>query len=171
MVCQKCKSAVATVCISQVVNNHKTDIYLCPECANESAAAGLKAALGLMGVLPGHLFLGGSYTPYQSKLKADAHCPACGKSFFEIQQDGKIGCANCYTVFLEKLKPMVAQIHGATLHKGTYPSAITDSDEYKAEQEIASLKDKLEHAIAEEAYEHAAELRDRIKGLEVKKHE
>ena len=171
MICQKCKNAVATVCISQVVNNHKTDIYLCQECANESAAAGLKAALGLMGVLPGHLFLGGSYAPYQSKPKADSQCPTCGKSFFEIQQDGKIGCANCYTVFLEKLKPMVAQMHGAALHKGTYPSAVTNSDEYKAEQEIVKLKAMLEHAIAEEAYEQAAELRDRIKGLEVKKGE
>ena len=171
MICQKCKSAVATVCISQVVNSHKTDIYLCQECANESAAAGLKAALGMMNGFPGHLFFGSGYAPYANKPKGEAKCSICGKSFFEIQREGKIGCANCYIEFREKLKPMVERIHGAAVHKGTCPTSVSNSDEYKTERKIVQLKTMLEKAITEEAYEQAAELRDLIKGLEVSKDE
>ena len=165
MICQKCKNAVATVCISQVVDNHKKDIYLCQKCANDSASAGLKVALGLNG-LPGHLFFGSGFAPYANMPKSDTRCPACGKSFFEIQRDGKIGCTNCYRVFRESLKPIVARIHGTASHKGSCPSSVTDSDEDQAERQIARHKTMLEKAIAEENYERAAELRDMIKGLE-----
>ncbi|MDR3121695.1 MAG: UvrB/UvrC motif-containing protein [Clostridiales bacterium] len=126
MICQKCKKAAASVCISQVVDFHKVDIYLCQDCANESAAAGLKAAFGFFDSVPGQFVFGGQ-SPYFGQFAGGRaaqrvdRCDACGKTFAEIQKDGKIGCARCYDVFREKLLPIVERIHGSARHKGRAP--------------------------------------------------
>ena len=166
MICQKCKIAAATICVSQVINYHKVDIYLCSDCANESAAAGLKAALEFMQAFPGQLIFGGTNDHYFS-VKKDNQCPTCQKTFLEISKDGKIGCANCYSFFREQLQPMVESIHGSAVHKGCCPSTVSDA--YKTAQEIDQLKKLLEKAIEDEEYEKAADYRDLIKELEVKK--
>ena len=169
MICQKCKKAVAAVCISQVVNNYEVDVYLCRDCANEQAENGLKAALGWMNGFPGHLIFGGgigadSFGPYTEKPKSVDVCPTCAKSFAEIRKDGKIGCAQCYSVFRERLKPMVERIHGGAVHKGAIPSPVSERN--KTESAINDLRAMLDQAVAEEAYERAAELRDMIRGIE-----
>ncbi|MDR1440635.1 MAG: UvrB/UvrC motif-containing protein [Clostridiales bacterium] len=164
MICQKCKSAVAAVCISQTVNGQKVDIYLCQKCANESAVAGLKAAFGLSGIYPGHFVFGGDGDkPF--KAKSSESCPVCGKTFAEIQKDGKIGCANCYAVFRNRLKPFIERVHRSLSHKGRCPSSVSEA--YKTARMIGELKLSLEEAVKNEEYERAAGIRDHIRGLEV----
>jgi protein arginine kinase activator len=164
MICQKCKKAAATLCISQVVNNQKLDIYLCQNCANESAAAGLKAAVGLMGQFPGPFIFGLGHDPY-FKIKSDARCDVCGKTFSEIRQDGKIGCAHCYEVFQDKLRPIIERIHKSAVHKGSCPANISEA--YKTARRLDTLKAALAEAVRNEEYEKAAGIRDDIKSLEV----
>jgi protein arginine kinase activator len=164
MICSKCKKAVATVCISQVVNGQKVDIYLCQKCANESAVAGLKAALGFVDIFPGHFMFGGEGDQL-IKMKNSETCHSCGKTFAEIQKDGKIGCAECYGVFRNKLKPIIERVHGSVSHRGSTPSGMSDA--YMTARKIDGLKQSLKEAVKREEYEKAAEIRDCIKSLEV----
>ena len=166
MICQKCKKAAAAVCISQHNGGEKTDIYLCQSCANESAAVALKAAFGLLDMMPSKFAFAGELDRY-SRLAGNTRCLACAKTFAEIQQDGKVGCARCYVEFRDRLRPIVERIHRSATHKGHCPSSAPAS--YVAKRKIMELKAELEKAVAGEEYEKAAELRDLIKNLEVGK--
>jgi protein arginine kinase activator len=148
-----------------VANGKKVDIYLCQKCANESAAAGLKAAFGLLDIFPGHFVFGGE-NEQLFKVKSSESCPVCGKTFAEIQKDGKIGCANCYAVFRERLKPFVERVHRSLSHKGRCPSGVSEA--YKTARRIDELKRSLDEAVRNEEYEKAAGIRDHIRSLEVK---
>ena len=166
MICQKCKKSAAAVCISQHIGSEKVDIYLCQDCANESAAAMLKAAFGFLDMMPSKLAFAGEYDRY-ARLAKDMRCRSCGKTFGEIQQDGKVGCARCYVEFRDRLKPIIERIHRSATHKGNCPSNAPAA--YMAERRISELKSELERAVAGEEYEKAAVLRDEIKSLEVGK--
>ena len=121
MICQKCKAAAASVCITQIVDFQKTDIYLCQKCANESGAVELQTALNMFDVMPGHLVFGPNYRRYAAQ-SGNESCPECGITFAEIQKSGKLGCANCYNVFRAKLRPFITRIHRSAQHRGKNPS-------------------------------------------------
>ena len=44
-------------------------------------------------------------------------CPECGITWEEIAKDGRLGCANDYKVFEDKLSVWLLEIHGANQHK------------------------------------------------------
>jgi len=56
------------------------------------------------------------------------------------------------------------RIHGSTEHRGKIPKKA--GGKMRVKREIEELKYQLEKAIKEEAYEKAAELRDKIRELE-----
>ena len=126
MICQKCKTAQASVCVTQGIGAHKTDLYLCQKCANEDAAAKLKAAFGYMDSIPSHLLFGADHQLYMTQT-GDERCPGCGITFAEIQKGGKMGCANCYSAFRAKLRPIITRIHRSAQHRGKNPNAAQGS--------------------------------------------
>jgi len=165
MVCSKCKKRLATIRISQLVNNKTAEVFLCQDCAKENALAGMQAMIGgISNMIPGLFTHGGDYNKYIVQKAEPATCSLCGKSFEEIQNDGKLGCAMCYSDFREKLRPIVERIYGSARHKGKCPSNIPV--ELKNAIEIDELKAMLSTAIELEEYEKAAEIRDSIKKLE-----
>ena len=165
MICSKCKVKTATIRISQVINGKLTEVFLCPDCAKENAIAGMQAAIGAANMVPGFFSYGGGLNKYyHAKAESTTRCSLCGKSFEEIQKDGRLGCATCYTEFKDKLDPIIERIYGSARHKGRCPSNMPD--EYKKTREIDELKIRLVRAIESEEYEKAAEIRDSIKTLE-----
>ena len=127
MICQKCKATAATVCVSQVVDGRKIDIYLCRKCANESAAAKLNAALGFLDGFPGHLVFGADQGLYLKQPGAEK-CETCGMTFAEIQKIGKVGCAGCYSTFRTRLRPIITRIHRSAQHRGKRPDGAADAE-------------------------------------------
>ena len=86
--------------------------------------------------------------------------------------DSRFGCPDCYNVFDILINDNIKQLQGNTRHIGKQPSfgwegvSIVKEDEGKSiESEITLLESKLREAIAEEDYEEAARLRDKIKEL------
>ena len=120
MICQKCKAVPAAVCITQIVDMKKTDIYLCHKCANEVAVAKFKEAFGLTGEPPGNLAFGKGYELIDPQA-GELRCQGCGMTLAEIQSSGKLGCSNCYNVFRTQLRPIVARIHRSAQHRGKSP--------------------------------------------------
>ena len=97
---------------------------------------------------------------------------------------GKVGCANCYDVFQDRLEPIIRRIQSSNHHVGRLGKSIDKKIEEKQakkennaqvkkeqtpEQKLERLKEDLKQAIKEERYEDAAKLRDEIKKLEENK--
>ena len=91
-------------------------------------------------------------------------CPDCGMSLAEFRRSGRLGCPRDYEVFQEQVRPLLLRIHNATTHKGRLPGQ--DPMESERRQLLSNLREQLQTAIRDEAYESAAQLRDEIEGLE-----
>ena len=157
MLCTNCGKNQATVHIRRTVNGITREYMLCSECAAKSELAPsfsdfdslLKSAFSFM---PRGI---------QAKRKS---CPVCGSTLHSISESGKLGCAKCYELFAEELKPTIARIHA----NAVYVSGCQTPYEKKEENRLDTLKAQLSKAVNEENYELAARLRDEIRELEGK---
>jgi len=154
--CQNCQKE-ATVHLTEILNGQQLEKHLCQDCA---------AAEGLTGQLPITKLL--EDIALQSAAQRElsgVKCEVCGTTFLEFRQGGLLGCPNDYNAFAELLAPLLARAHeGASTHAGKVPPN-ADEDE-KRQSQLLRLRGQLKEAIADENYELAARLRDRIKELE-----
>lgn len=142
MLCQNCHQRQANTYISRTVGGHTTELHLCAECAKELAFD----KMSLLGFdLP------------KAKPTRRA-CPTCGATMDTISSTGMLGCPACYTFFEKELTPAITRSHGTATHAKVTPPAPK-----KSERE--ELEEQMRQAIAEENFEQAAALRDRIKAL------
>lgn len=166
MLCQNCQKRTANVHFTQVVNNNKKELYLCEQCANEKGKMGFSNSLNLDDFLSG--FIGYNYTPSRENLTVEnIVCKKCGMSYEDFQKCGKLGCADCYDLFKDRVAPLLKRIHGSAHHHGKLPRKASEG--IKATKEIEKLKAELNEAVQKEYYEKAAKIRDRIKVLEAGK--
>ncbi len=90
-------------------------------------------------------------------------CSSCGTSWETVCAEGLLGCASCYESFQEQLYLDLNQKGGRQLsYRKVTPSASPPL------MELAALKEALHAALSQEAYEHAASLRDKIQQLQAK---
>ena len=101
MKCEKCGKHDASVFVQNELNGLIEEYYICSSCASERE---LSTKLGL------------NVTSNTSKKVC-----VCKTSFEEISESGYVGCPNCYVTFEEELMPMIASLHGHTIHKGKIP--------------------------------------------------
>ncbi len=170
MLCQNCGKRDATTHIKRIVNGETTESHLCSECANQlgynDMFSGFNFNLGdFFGGFLGDGF-GGS-----GALTAVKRCGKCGSSFNDIVKEGKLGCADCYRTFFDKLQPILQRIHGKVQYSGKSATPPKDKIKPKDEQsekkaKIAALRSLIAEAVKKEDYEQAAKLRDEIKALE-----
>lgn len=157
--CQKCGKRPATTHIMRTVNGETMELALCQSCA---AKLGYQSLAGLS---VNDLF-GSIFAEPHGKVKArtrETRCPGCGCSFSEISQTGKVGCAECYTTFYDRLLPNLERIHGRVQHVGKLPTAAGPA--IKAKREMEELKRRLDEAVKNQDFEQAAVLRDQLKAL------
>ena len=161
MKCQHCNHNEATTHIKKNVNGNVTEMHLCSDCARE---------LGVMEEFSPESFFNdtffgnflGAGVPAMNILSGIDHCEYCGSTFNDIVKSGRVGCANCYSKFEERLQPTITKMHGNAKHIG---KNVTYTEEKEAEPEISELdklKNDLKLAIKEQRFEDAAVLRDKI---------
>lgn len=168
MYCEECKSALATVHVTQMINGEKVELRLCESCAAKKGAfmfdIGNNLSIShLLGSLLGNPYEIQDMQTHSSEIKV---CPVCGMSFANIRNQGKLGCSQCYTVFEQELEPILRRINGNSQHVGKIPSR--SGQQVLVQKQLEKLKIDLQKAVAEEQYEQAAEMRDAIKELEKK---
>lgn len=157
MKCQRCAKQ-ATYHITEVFGDEKFDEHhLCEDCAKKyfhepGQGGGKKAAPGKAAEAVASADPGGK------------HCDACGLKFVEFRNTGRLGCPHDYDAFREELLPLLESIHGDVKHAGKTPRR--PAKPKSAQSELSQLRKKLAKAVADEAYEDAARLRDKIKELE-----
>jgi protein arginine kinase activator len=162
VLCQECKMQPATVHLTKIVNNNKTEFYLCEECARKKGQFNISIPFSINDLLAGFI---GMDNPSVSVQKEEMRqCKSCGMRFEQFRKNGRLGCQDCYKYFSDDLLPILRRIHGGTKHNGKVPKRA--GVELRITRQIQQLKTQLQKAVETENFEEAARLRDRIKELE-----
>jgi len=165
VLCDQCGERQASIHLTQIVDNSVTTAHLCEQCAAEQGVktGGPGAALPLAG------FLGSTGPGAAAVLAGGADagsCSFCGASLQDFRDTGRLGCPECYAAFETQLRELLRRIHGASQHVGRLYLAAAAPDATEVPKLLAVLRERLRRAVETENFELAAELRDRIRGLE-----
>ncbi len=153
--CSNC-GAEATVHLTQIINNKIIKVDLCEACAQSKGVTDPEG-FSLAELL--HKTHGAGFAP-DPQLK----CPDCGLSTGVFRKTGRLGCSSCFSVFADLLRPALEDMHMGTQHQGKVPECALNRRD--ANRRLEALETALGAAIAEEAYEEAARLRDQIREME-----
>lgn len=165
MKCDKCDRQ-ATFHVTERVGDEPQweELHLCEKCARDylSKPSDAESQATLASALAQHLKLGQTA---EELAKVDQQtCPMCGITFHEFRHQGRLGCPHDYTCFEKQLTPLIANIHGETLHAGKRPRrAIHDVDK---QTRLIRLRREMREAVKAEDYERASKLRDEIRGVD-----
>ena len=192
MLCQNCGSNEANVRYTQVINGVKTEMSLCNKCSKELGVdnIGFNIPINFNSFL-GEFFNNDVELVPSFETPKQLKCSKCGMTYDEFTEKGKLGCAECYTTFKNKLDFILKKLHGSNIHVGrkldidivgtglvsaqgenyanneigqTQDLSLQNLKEMQ--QSILDLKAKLKQCIKQENYEEAARIRDVIKKLE-----
>jgi protein arginine kinase activator len=164
--CESCQKRHATVRVTEVFEatepgatpDPPRETHLCEDCLR-----GLELPHGTA-VKKGPLKIMQMIQATRAPRRPVPSCKSCGMSLEEFRRKGRLGCPGCYEAFQVPLLEVLERVHGARRHVGRLPG-LSDS-ELERLQSLADLRQQLEVAIREEAYESAARLRDEIQTLE-----
>lgn len=189
MLCDNCGKREANVRYSENINGKKRTLDLCEECSKKLGISNIDFNMPIdFSSFFGEFmedFSNSEFLPLFNDVKT-LKCNNCGYTFEDIVNTGKLGCGNCYSVFENKLDPIIKKIQGSNRHVGrigkvldTKISAkmndkktnnkeniINKKEESKVgDDKLKNLQEKLKLAIKEERYEDAAKIRDEIKSI------
>ncbi|MCD7797138.1 MAG: UvrB/UvrC motif-containing protein [Clostridiales bacterium] len=186
MKCQHCNKNEATVYIKKNINGQIEEMHLCSECAKELGVMD-EFKFPSMSEMFGDSLLGnflGAGVAAMNSLSGIDRCASCGSSFNDIVNSGRIGCADCYDKFADKLEPSIRKIYGKTKHIGKFVSYTDTAEDEKngdaadsqkvnqpKAETVQSLQAQLDAAVKEQRYEDAAVIRDKIKEMQEDKNE
>ena len=161
MNCERCQKNHATLHLTAMEPDHKPrEIHLCEDCARQTGVT-LKFNFTVNEIL-GSL----GFEPKSSPAKAgQLRCPECGITYSEFKSKARLGCANDYEIFQNELLRLFKKVHDASSHVGKTPCTVEAS--IRRENELMRLKRDLESVVKSEDFEKAAQIRDRIRSLEL----
>ncbi|TAJ08073.1 MAG: hypothetical protein EPO68_15835 [Planctomycetota bacterium] len=165
MLCEVCSKNQATVRITEIgqetsPEGQKTQSvslkHLCSKCAQQLEIEALpptvsKNVAHIMSMLE---------QAGRKRPAAEPPCPRCGMTLAEFRSKGRLGCAHDYQHFAKHLEPLLKRMHNATSHLGRLPGV--DEAEQQRRTRVGELRQQLDAAIRDEAYETAARLRDEL---------
>jgi len=170
-----CQKNLATVHLTEIVDDQMSELHLCDECARKKSVQ-MEQQFGLSDLLGG-LVEYGKQLSGTDKAPAVLQCSACGLTYEDFRKIGRLGCGECYASFSKQLGPLLKRIHGASRHVGKMlavpaggaaPGLPREARPTKT-VDIDDLKARLQEAVRNEEFEEAAHLRDLIKELESRK--
>ena len=168
MLCEDCGRNRAVVHITQIGPDGKIEKNLCEKCAAKYGEFLMENQrqrnVSMNDFLKGVFSAPTKETKPQGGAATELLCSNCGMIYRDFQQTGKIGCSVCYATFRRQLEPLLRRIHGSSTHSGKIPHRTGGTLEMK--HTIESLRKSLKECVAQEEYEKAAELRDKIRLLE-----
>ena len=158
MKCQKCGKHDATMHITEIINGIKNETYLCKYCGDEYNQN--SAFHSIFKNNADSFFDDFWKSPASLNQPGIKACPNCKITIKDIQSLGRLGCSECYSTFRDFLIQSFKNIHGSYTYAGKSPKRSIKFDK------IEQLKQELNHAVENQDFERAAELRDEIKGME-----
>jgi protein arginine kinase activator len=162
MICDDCRERDAVVQYTAVKDNNVVQLHLCEQCAAER---GVETTVNTLPKHPLGEFLNQVQQQIAIAPADNTRCNFCGSTMADFRATGRWGCARCYSQFEVGIRELLRRVHGHARHIGkTYHAPRNETIERSAV--LGELREKLRRAIDNEQFEQAAELRDRIKGME-----
>ena len=172
-----------TVELTHIRGNEKRTLRLCHPCAEQRIRKFEEGALETTAPSGGHEAEAEPESPPKKPAKqinvvvghlsrsdaaGQAECGECGMTYKDFRKVGRLGCKGCYAAFSSQLERLFKRLHGAVRHegKGPRPSSPEPGPSPGSGNEWQKLREALRKAVAEEAYEKAAAIRDRMARLE-----
>ena len=171
MQCQECNNAPASVHVKKRQGDEEISIHLCRACAQKmgwnNPLEDVKFPLAqfissMMSDLSGQ-------DSDKGATDAGGQCSECGLSFQEFSRTGRLGCGHCYEAFRDSMQDLLRRIHGGVRHQGKRPAGSPKPRKGAKTSSMRQTKADLEKAVADEDFELAAQLRDKLQDLQKKK--
>lgn len=164
MLCENCNQNEATFHYEANIYGEVNKVNLCAHCAKELGYT----SVGKSDMSEYQDYIGSFLSNLlgEKTLRSDTgvKCEICGATANDIKQSGKVGCNHCYVTFSQLLMPFIRRIHGSAQHTGKAPAGA--DREIRHKKQLLKLREEMNAAVAAQAFERAAELRDEIAGLE-----
>jgi protein arginine kinase activator len=152
MQCEICHQKEATVHFKHAHDGAVREMHLCDACA-------AKKGLDLQTPLSLTDFLFGLDGQPRAAEPQEAVCKNCGMRWGHFQKASLLGCPMCYETFGDEMIPVLEGYQKCGPHVGKVPSR------QRRSSEIALLQKALQEAVANQNFEEAAKLRDRLRDL------
>lgn len=161
MVCDLCKSGDAVVTLTEIEGSGVRQLHLCEKCAAER---GVETTIGASKPQINN-FLQTIHDQMPAAKGEPVHCSFCSSTLADFRATGRLGCAHCYEAFEGSLRDLLRRVHGNSRHIGRRYVAPLPSD-LPHVSSATELRDRLKRAIEAEQFELAADLRDKLRGIE-----
>ena len=171
--CQICGKR-ASIYLTQIINGQASDLALCETCAREKGLFDPQSLTFAEKFFPDAFkekvdklvkeLIGGQGTeapkPAVRRRSGDmlTECPTCRFTLEDFRNTGRLGCADCYSVFADEIS---AEEQRGEEGEAPPPPATPESPAVRR----SKLEQQLQAAIEREDYETAARLRDELKEL------
>lgn len=162
MICDDCRERDAVVQYTAVKDNNVVQLHLCEQCAAER---GVETTVNTLPKHPLGEFLNQVQQQVAITPADNTRCTFCGSTMADFRATGRWGCARCYSQFEVGIRELLRRVHGHARHIGK-AYHVPRSETIERSAVLGELREKLRRAIDNEQFEQAAELRDRIKGME-----
>ena len=110
MLCDNCGKREANVRYSENINGRKKELNLCEECSHKLGIDQMDFSMPIdfSNFFEGFMdnFGSNEFMPMLSDLKT-LRCNSCGYTFDDIANTGRLGCKDCYSVFEDRLDPII----------------------------------------------------------------
>lgn len=155
--CENCAKPAQTF-FSFLVGDEEYKAEMCADCPHQKALEESGAHDVLKDLLP------------QLKIKQPEEvarvvetCPVCGFSMDDLDRTKRLGCAHCYEMFSRPVNRLVRAVQRGYKHVGKLSTRHQNQE--ALEERLSDLQSRLEDAVAKEAFENAASLRDEIRRI------
>src|SRR3954465_1807069 len=161
MVCDLCKDGEAVITLTEIVGSGVRQLHLCEKCAAER---GVETMVGSRKPQINN-FLQTIHDQMPAAKGEPVHCTFCQATLADFRATGRLGCAHCYDAFESSLRDLLRRVHGNSRHIGRRYVAPLPS-ELPHVSSATELRDRLKRAIEAEQFELAADIRDKLRGIE-----
>jgi protein arginine kinase activator len=162
MVCDLCKDGEAVIQLTEIEGSGVRQLHLCEKCAAER---GVETTIGGSTKPQISNFLSTIHEQMPGAKGEPVHCSFCAATLADFRATGRLGCAHCYDAFETSLRDLLRRVHGNSRHIGRRYVAPLLS-ELPHVSSATELRDRLKRAIEAEQFELAADIRDKLRGIE-----
>lgn len=169
MLCDICKKKEAVIHIQEISAAGKKIINLCNDCAEKHQQNDPLLNFGSLNfsdVLENIKKISADLVKQKKSNDKSPVCPVCGWDMSKMEENnGLLGCAECYKTFSSVVDHAINNIHHSRIHAGKRPLGVSHEPPELKKEKIRKLEADLQSAVQNEEYERAAVIRDEIASL------